>query len=79
MVAELSHHLPHPGAHAMRIEIKHRFTDALLFAHEQESNTMRLTVEAAVRADANLAGANLEGANLADACLFYPSPSPRDS
>jgi len=53
----------------MRIEIKHRFTDALLFAHEQESNTMRLTVEAAVRADANLAYANLVGAYLADANL----------
>ncbi len=58
----------------MRIEIKSRFDASVLFAHEAEGNTLKITVEAAVKARANLAcanlvGANLVGANLADANL----------
>ena len=57
------------------IEIKHRFTYAVLFSFEatdeQHSSglAMRHALEAAVEARANLAGANLAGANLAGANL----------
>ena len=58
----------------MKIEIKCRFSGSVLFSHEAENNTMRMTLEAAVKARANLAGANLagaylDGANLAGANL----------
>ena len=54
------------------IEIKCRFSGRVLFSHDAEDNSVKLTVEAAVKARANLAdaylaGANLAGANLADA------------
>ena len=60
----------------MRVEIKSRFAGAVLFAAETES--MRLAVELAVKARANLARANLvdaclADANLADACLWGTS------
>ena len=48
----------------MKIEIKHRYTDAVLFAYDAENNTMRLTVEAAVSAKADLRGSDLSGSNL---------------
>ena len=53
----------------MKIEIKCRFSGSVLFSHETEDNTMRLTLEAAVSARANLDGANLDGAYLARANL----------
>ena len=48
----------------MKIEIKCRFSGSVLFSHEAEDNTTRLTLEAA-----NLDGANLDGANLVRANL----------
>ena len=53
----------------MKIQITARFTGLVLFEHEAENNTMKLTLEAAISARANLAGANLAGANLAGANL----------
>jgi uncharacterized protein YjbI with pentapeptide repeats len=53
----------------MKIEIKCRFGGSVLFSHEAEDNTTRLTLEAAVSARANLYGANLYGANLDGANL----------
>ena len=53
----------------MRIEIKSRFDALVLFAHEAEGNTMRITVEAAVNARVNLRGAYLGGAYLRGADL----------
>ncbi len=53
----------------MKIDITCRFSGSVLFSHECEKNTMRITVEAAVKARAYLAGANLDGANLAGAYL----------
>ena len=53
----------------MKIEIKCRFSGSVLFSHEAENNTMRITLEAAVSARANLDGANLAGANLDGANL----------
>ena len=53
----------------MKIQITARFTGLVLFEHEAENNTMKLTLEAAISARANLAGANLACANLARANL----------
>ena len=53
----------------MKIEIKCRFGSSVLFSHEAEGNTLKLTVEAAVQARANLDGANLARANLSGANL----------
>ena len=52
-----------------KIEITCWRTGRVLFAHEAEHNTMRLTVEAAVKAGVDLSGANLCGANLTGADL----------
>ena len=43
----------------MKIQITARFTGLVLFEHEAENNTMKLTLEAAISARANLAGAYL--------------------
>ena len=51
----------------MKIEIKHRFSGAVLF--EGDHDSLKACVEAAVKARANLAGANLAGADLAGANL----------
>lgn len=48
----------------MKIQIKCCISNKVLFEHDAENNTMRLTLEAAVVARANLARANLEGADL---------------
>ena len=53
----------------MKIEINCRFSGKMLFAHEAENNTLKITAEAAVKVRANLAGANLDGAYLARANL----------
>ena len=54
----------------MKIEIKCRFSGSVLFSHEAEDNSMKLTLEAGANlARANLAGANLDGANLDGANL----------
>ena len=48
----------------MKIEIKCRFSGKVLFEHNAENNTLRLTLEAGVKAGANLGGAYLGGAYL---------------
>jgi len=58
----------------MKIQIKARFTGSVLFEHEAKGNTISITLQAAVKARANLdgahlAGAYLDGANLARANL----------
>ena len=55
----------------MKIEIKSRFTNEseLLFAHDCENNTIKITVEAAVKGGAFLDGAFLGGAFLRGASL----------
>ena len=53
----------------MKIQIKARFSAAVLFEHEAENNTVSITLQAAVKARANLDGAYLDGANLAGAYL----------
>ena len=51
----------------MLIQIKNRFTGAVIFEDEYES--LKACVRAAVKARANLADANLAGADLAGAYL----------
>lgn len=53
----------------MKIEIKFRFSGKVLFSHEAENNSIKITVEAAVKARADLAGAYLARADLAGADL----------
>jgi len=53
----------------MKIEIKSQFSDAVLFGHDAEENSLKLTLDAAVSAKANLRGADLSGANLRSANL----------
>lgn len=52
------------------ITIKHRVTAAILFSLEAEPNAVRITLEAGVKADANLTDANLADANLRGANLL---------
>jgi len=54
----------------MKIEIKHRYNDSVLFAHECEENSLKITLEMALKASANLYGANLYGADLGGANLY---------
>ena len=53
----------------MKIEIKCHFSDKVLFEHDAEDNTLRLTVEAGVKVRADLRGADLRGADLRGADL----------
>lgn len=53
----------------MKIDVLCRFTGRILYSHDAENNTLRLTLEAAANAGAKLAGADLAGAYLANAYL----------
>ena len=53
----------------MKIQIKHRFTNEVLFEHEQDDNVIKLTVELAVKQNVDLRGADLWGAGLRRAYL----------
>jgi len=53
----------------MKIEIKNRYTNEVIFTYEQENNSIKTTVELAVKLKINLSGANLSGANLSGADL----------
>jgi hypothetical protein len=46
----------------MKIEIKSRFTDSVLFSHDCENNTIKITVIIAVDSRADLSGAYLSRA-----------------
>jgi uncharacterized protein YjbI with pentapeptide repeats len=53
----------------MKIEIKNRFTGSVLFSHEAEENSVKITLLAAIKAGANLRGADLSEADLRRADL----------
>ena len=53
----------------MKLEIKNRWNGTIIFSHEVESNTIAITVKAAVANDADLSGTNLSRANLRGADL----------
>jgi len=48
----------------MKIEIKSRYTESVLFSHDVDENTLKISLLAALKAGADLCGANLCGANL---------------
>ena len=53
----------------MKIEIKNRYDGSVIYSHECEGNTIKKTVEKAVKENANLENANLENAVLENAYL----------
>ena len=53
----------------IKFEIKNRWTGSILFEYEKEDNTLKKTVEEAVRVGADLVGAHLVGAHLVGANL----------
>ncbi len=53
----------------VKFEIKNRWTGSVLFEYEKENNTLKDTVEQAIKRGADLEGANLEGAYLRGADL----------
>ena len=55
----------------MKIEIKNRLTDDVIFSYEKENNTIKDTVEEAIRVYTNLEYANLKCANLEGVSLEY--------
>jgi hypothetical protein len=65
---------------SQHIQIKSRFTAAVLFEHNCEGNNIRLTLEVATKSgadlsDADLSGADLSYANLSRADLSYANLS----
>ena len=53
----------------MKIQINSRFTAAVLFEHDTENNSIRMTLELAIKNGANLNGADLSCADLSSADL----------
>ena len=53
----------------MKIEIKNRWDNSLLFSHDCEENTLKITLLMALKASTDLYGADLGGANLRDVNL----------
>ncbi len=53
----------------IKIEIKNRWTGSVLFEYEKENNTVKDTMEEAIKGGANLEGAYLGGAYLGGAYL----------
>ena len=54
----------------MKLSILSRFNASLLFEYESEKNSLKITLQAAVKSGANLRGADLDGANLDCADLY---------
>ena len=48
----------------MKISILNRFSASVIFAADIENNTVKLTLELALKSNANLRGANLDGEKL---------------
>ena len=53
----------------MKLSILSRFNASLLFEYESEENSLKITLQAAVKSGANLRGADLYGADLRGADL----------
>ena len=53
----------------MKLSILSRFNASLLFEYESEENSLKITLQAAVKSGADLRGANLYGADLRGANL----------
>ena len=53
----------------IKIEIKNRLSGSIIFEYTKENNTIKETIEKAIKDSADLGGANLRGANLGYADL----------
>ena len=53
----------------IKIEIKNRLSGSIIFEYTKENNTIKETIEKAIKDSADLGGANLRGANLRGADL----------
>ena len=53
----------------MKLEIKNRCTGAVIFSHDCEDNSIKITLVVAIASRVNLIGANLSGADLSYANL----------
>ena len=53
----------------MKIEIKDNFSGSVIFSHEQENNSIKVTVEMAINGSVDLRDANLNSADLNGAYL----------
>ena len=62
----------------IKIEIKNRWTGSILFEYEKENNTVKDTVEEAIKQGADLSGADLSGADLIEADLSRANLSGAD-
>ena len=62
----------------MLIEIKNRFNDSVLFSHDCEENSLKITLEMAIKASADLRCANLRSADLRSANLRSANLSSAD-
>ena len=54
----------------MKLSILSRFNASILFEYEAEKNSLKITLQVAVKTGANLRGANLRGADLRGANLY---------
>ena len=54
----------------MKLSILSRFNASILFEYEAEENSLKITLQVAVKTDANLYGADLRDADLRDANLY---------
>ena len=62
----------------MLIEIKNRFNGSVLFSHDCEENSLKITLEMAIKASADLRCANLRSADLRSANLRSANLSSAD-
>jgi len=62
----------------MKIDIKHRNSDGIIFSHEQANNSMKIAVEKAIELKISLSYANLRAANLSHADLRFANLSHAD-
>lgn len=60
----------------IKIEIKNKWTGSILFEHEKENNTVKNTVEEAIKQGVNLSGADLHGAEYNENTAFYALQCP---
>lgn len=55
----------------MKIAIKNRLDNSVLFSHEDEENTLKITLSMALKARADLGGADLRGKKLSGKRPFF--------
>ena len=54
----------------MKIEIKHRYTGSVLFAHDAEENSLKITLAMAIKSGADFTGANFTDADFTGANFY---------